>query len=919
MGNKTNLVCPQCSHINPSSSINCQKCNWQLINGQLDKTKYLSIENNASDFTINAQEAKQSKSSEFEQIKLMNQLDDFDIHQVLGKGGMGTVYRARDKTLQRDVAIKVLSNDVLESKYSDILLDEARMASKLNHTNIVTIYDVARSENNNYIVMEWVKGKPLNELIPLQGFPLTTALNYAQQIADGLSFAHKKYIVHRDIKPQNIMVNSQDQIKILDFGIANLFNPKENRSKSREPHQNLGTPQYMSPEQIQGIIPDHRSDIFSFGIVFYQMLCGVNPFKDKDISTLYDSICSGEYIPIQQVLPELPVRIGKLVYKLLTPQRNERWQNTEELSKEIHAFYKEHTDKKNWWQRQHWLGKVAVTLPFIFFISWGLQDILFPTSTQQLIERRLQEATKIAILPFDNISGDPEIQIFSDGLTVNLSSDLSAIASEQGNTWIVPSSETRRIKNLTPKSVSDKYGVNIILTGSIQHMGSKRLLVLTLINASNGQQLKTTEININAEQLFQAHSLVREEALSLLNWSIPEASLAKFNALRPQLDGVYKEYVKGKGYLYRYDRNNNLDNSMEAFKQAVKLDPSYQNAYIGMAEVTLLFFNRSMESHWLDEIMSIIDKLEAINPNHKQINNLRANVAMIRGNYESAVKLYQSSIDQSPRLIQAKRGLARAYSKLGDINNAENVFNQVIQQAPNNWRVISDFGMFYFKNGNYNKSLNHFKKLIEISPNNHFGYTLTAAAYYSINDIDNAINYTKKSIELKPTDNAHSNLGTMFFSIGKYEDAIESYKSALEISEDNYIIWGNLADAYKASKKSMSISSYTQASELAKLSLDTNSNDSYTKSHLSYYLANLNNTKDSLFYASQINENNTGLENFIAALTYEQLDMTEESIRHLVFAIDKNYPINEITNTPFLKKAKNNEKFSMIIKQTNNL
>ncbi|MFK8011299.1 MAG: protein kinase [Marinicellaceae bacterium] len=918
MGNNVNLICPQCSHINPSSSSNCQTCNWQLINEQIDQTKYVSFEKFEAEFTINAQQVKQNKSSEFEQVKLINHLNDFDIHQVLGKGGMGTVYQASDKTLQRDVAIKILSNDILESKYSDILLDEARMASKLNHTNIVTIYDVARSENNNYIVMEWVKGKPLSELIPDRGLPFITALYYAQQIAYGLSFAHEKYIVHRDIKPQNIMINNQDQIKILDFGIANLFNPKENRSKSREPNKNLGTPQYMSPEQIQGIIPDHRSDIFSFGIVFYQMLCGENPFKGKDITTLYDSICSGNYIPIQQILPELPVRISKLVDKLLSPQRNERWQNTEELSQEIHAIYKEHTDKKNWWQSRHWLGKAAIILPFIFIISWSLQDILFPASTQQLLEKRLQEATKIAILPFDNISGDPEIQIFSDGLAVNLSSDLSAIASEKGNTWILPSSETRRIENLTPKSVSDKYGVNLILTGSIQHMGSTRLLVLNLLNASNGQPLKTTEININAEQLFQAHSLVREEALSLLNWSITENSLAKFNALRPQLDGAYKEYVKGRGYLYRYDQNNNLDKSMAAFKKAVKLDPSYQNAYIGMAEVIVLFFNRSMESHWLDDLTAIIDKLESINSNHNQINNLRANVAMKQGNYELAVQLYQSSIAQSPRLIQAKRGLARAYSKLGDNNNAEKIFNQVIQQAPNNWRLISDVGMFYFKNGNYNKSLNYFKKLIKISPNNHFGYTLTAAAYYSMDDLDNAIDFTKKSIELEPTDNAYSNLGTMLFSTGKYEDAIGAYKSALEISQDNYIIWGNLADAYKASEKPMSFSSYEQASELAQLSLKTNSNDSYTKSHLSYYLANLNNTADALFYASQINENNTGLENFITALTYEQLGMTEESIRHLVFAVDKNYPINEITNTPFLKKAKNNEKFSMIINQTNN-
>jgi serine/threonine-protein kinase len=862
--------------------------------------------------------------SEKQTFYFAGNLAHFEIHEILGQGGMGAVYHAKDKTLHRDVAIKMLRPMAASSQINtEALLDEARLASKLNHPNIVTIYDVARNQDSNYIVMEWIDGQSLDEIIPLNGLKLEKALEYACQIADGLANAHQKYIIHRDIKPHNIMLSPENTIKILDFGIAGYLNQStddsENSDKNLDNEQaseqtSTGTPSYMSPEQAKGLNLDQRSDIFSFGIVLYQMLCGKRPFIGKNFTELKEHICTGRYTPIQQQLPELPLNIVQLVNKMLATAKDQRWQSSAELAEALHNIYDKFTYKKNWWQRRGWLSKAAIILPFVLAIGWSSKEILFPASTQQLIERQLQEANKIAILPFENISGDPEIQLFGDGLAVNLGSDLAAIASYQGNTWIVPSTEISRMKDQSLKAVADKYGVNIILTGSIQHMGSTRLMVLNLLDASTGQQVKTTEISIDAENLFQGYDQIRAQALHLLDWSIPNDLKTKFESQRPQLDGAYKEYVKGQGYLYRYDQIDNLNNALNAFKNSIKLDENYEKAYVGLSESYLNKFIKTKNVDWLTTMELTIKKLQTLNSKNNQINFLFAEIAMQKGEYQNAVKLYKESVRVNPKHIQSQIGLAKALNKNGNIEMAEKIYQKAIKSAPNNWSVVLNFGIFYFQNGNYKNSQTQFKRLIEMSPNNLYGYRLTAASNYYLGDIKTAIVYTKKAIDINPTDEALANLGTMLFSIEKYKDSIDAYKKALELNDTSYLIWGNLADAYKLNKNKKNQTSYKNAISIAKDSLRTNPNDSTVKAALAYYLANLQKTKEALFFAEQIGEQNTGYDNYFVATAFDQLGMIDKTLWHLKIAIEKNYPLKEIKNTPLLKNSRKDIRFLNLIK-----
>ncbi len=468
------------------------------------------------------------------------------------------------------------------------------------------------------------------------------------------------------------------------------------------------------------------------------------------------------------------------------------------------------------------------------------------------------------------------------------------------------------MKEVTPKTVADKYGVNLILTGSLQHMGSTRLLVLNLLNAANGQQVKTAEVSIDADELFQGHDLIRTQALELLGWTVPEELTAKFMAQRPQLDGAFKEYVQGRGYLYRFDQVGNLDKALETFERAIEIDPNYENAYVGLAEAQLRKFLKTGETLWLETMDNVISKLSQISPQNTQVKFLSAELAMKKGEYETAIQLYQESVDQNPNHALSQIGLAKAFYKNGNKAMAENIYQIVSQSEPNNWRVISGFGIFYFQVSNYQGALEQFKLLSEMSPNNDVGVRNMAAAYYSLGDIENAIVYTKQAIELNPSDRAYSNLGTMLFYIKSFDEAIEAYRKAVELQNTYYVHWGNLGDAYRMTKSSKAKASYQKAVGFALEALDLNPNDTTLIADLAYYYANTDQKDLSLMYAKQIGEGHSATDNFMVATAYEVLGDTDMVLNHLTQAINKNYPLDEILNTPLLESSRKDIRFAQL-------
>lgn len=872
-----------------------------------------------------------------------NSMAHFKIIDILGKGGMGAVYKAKDLTLERFVAIKMIR---INHSEQSLILAEARTISKLNHPNIVTVYDIARDNEANFIVMEWVDGLSLNNVIPSNGLSVNKALVYAKQIVAAIACAHQQQVIHRDIKPQNIMVDSNGRIKILDFGIAALVEPEalstdkkmaneqitsvDNQSSTHyQLHSSaVGSPQYMSPEQIRGQAGDTRSDLFSLGIVLYEMLTGVKPFLGLNFKQISQAITRGEYTPLTEFKRdnkekhknesnnELPTELIAIVEKLLQVEPSVRYQTAEELAQDVNVIDEKINHKKNWWQQQHWLTKTLLVIPLITIFSWSLRSILFPPSTQELIARQLVESKKIAFLPFDNISGDPVLQIFSDGIATMLSSDLAEVGYQQGDgtTWVLPSSEIRHLENPSVEGIYNKYGVDSIVTGSIQHMGSTRNLHLSLVNGADGRQLKSVQLTLDANNLFEAQTNIRQQVIALLGWQIPSELTQKFTQKKPVLDGAYKHYLAGLGYSYRYDVGENIDRAIEAFTSAIAMDTSYADAYVGLAEAQLQKFLEVQDVTLLNVMVETIEKLIKIDSDHQLISYLEGKLKYHQGSYIKAIQLLHKSIEEKAKFLKAYTSLANSYQALGDEDKAEEILLTAYEIMPNNNKVLISLGNFYFANGSYHRAIEVFELLSVQAPNNYIAYLNMSACYYLIGDINQSILAAEKSLKIQPNNYiAYSNLGTSYFGLKDYEQSVIAFESMLALNDSDYLNWGNLADAYRFAESDKYIKTFEKAILLAEQALQLNPNNKTVIASLAYFYANLSNVEKTIHYANKVTKEDVGEDSFFIAAAYARLNMEEAAIKYVEFAINNNYSIAEISSSPLLSNLKNNLSYQELI------
>jgi len=841
----------------------------------------------------------------------------FKIIDILGKGGMGAVYKAKDLELERFVAIKMIR---LTNSEQDLILEEAKTISKLNHPNIVTVYDIARGDNANFIVMEWIEGSSLNNHIPSQGLPLTKVLTYAQQIVSAIACAHQQGVIHRDIKPQNIMVEADDRIKILDFGISGLNDSQSKKALARANSQLkftalTGTPHYMAPEQIKGEYTDERSDLFSLGIVLYEMLTGTKPFLGLNIQQITQAITTGDYTPLAESKPDLPSDITECIDKLLLTHPQQRYQTAAELEQDINAINNRVNQKKNWWQQQHWLTKILIVAPLLALLSWNFNSVLFPPSTQELIERQLVESKKIAFLPFDNISGDPVLQIFSDGVASMLSSDLAEVGYQQGDgtTWVLPASEIRRLEEPSVKGIYNEYGVDLIVTGSIQHMGSTRSVNLSLVNGADGRQLKSVQLSINADNLFEAQTHIRQQVMQLIGWTIPTELQQSFAADKPALDGAYKHYLQGQGYLYRFDHADNIERAEKSFQAAIDLDKNYADAYVGLAQVQLKSFSLTQDVNMLNKMTATVEYLRVQDALHPLLSYLRGEVKFNQGNYNAAINLFNQGIEFKPLFLMSYINLSNSYLEIGEFKKAEEILQHAFEINPNNITVLTHLGIFHFNNGQYKRAIDYFSKLATQAPNNYIAYLNISACHYLSGNIDKAILAAKKSLTIQEDYFAYSNLGTYYFLLKDYQKSVVAYEKMIFLNDIDFINWGNLADAYRFSNNSKYMKTFHVAINLAEKVLIVNPNQKDAIASLAYYYANIGKRGKAISFAQKITKDDSGENLFSVAAAYARLDMKYLSIQYLTYAIERNYSVSEIKASPLFESLQVDTEFIRLV------
>ena len=848
-------------------------------------------------------------------------LGPYEILNLVGTGGMGHVYRARDSRLGREVALKTLPASIASNRDRlDRFEKEARLASSLNHPNIVTIYDIGESNSIPYIAMELVAGSTLREILGQGPMPPSQLVNVALQIADGLAKAHDAGIVHRDLKPENVMVTTDGLAKILDFGIGkHQFTGSISSSAETvqatagltTPSIIIGTANYMSPEQAAGREVDFRSDQFSFGSALYEMTTGRQPFsRDTAVQTM-SAIIAESPQPIGVVSRSLPDPLRDIMLRCLQKDPNKRYASTRDLAadlRKLSSLLQAGEVELTRPPRTLTVGKrarltAAVMLGAIVLILGS--TIVSPKIRQFLSRSEIVEpipsAKNVLVLPFRSIGENVDDQEFAAGLTAALNSALTHLTTIP-SLQVAPSSEVASRHITNPEDAKKILGANLVVTGTTEHEGDALRVSWNVVDTATFKQLRTRTISVKLSELSAVENRTIGGVLETLELDLKPADREALTLHDTQVPAAKDFYLRARGYLQEYDKPENIAHAISLFEDARNLDPGYSLAYAGLGEAYWRKYQKTQQTEWIDSAQEACKK--ALIPNEKlaAAHGCLATVNSGTGHYEEAIKEFQRALESEPTNDEFRRELARTEEKLGKIQDAEKTLQQAITLRPHYWANYNLLGHFYFNQGRYADAAEMFSQVIKLAPDSLYGYSNLGGTYVRLGRYSDAIPMFERSASIRPTATAYSNLATAYFNRRRFIEAASQFEKAAKLDEKNYAIWGNLGDAYywAPGMRSQAPDAYRKAIALGEEAAKVNPRDAILLSRIAGYYAMNDERQPALGYLNRAlgilpNEPSVRLK---AALIHNHFKEVDQTLEWLENAAKAGYSITTIRDLP---------------------
>jgi len=530
-------------------------------------------------------------------LALGTKLGDYEVQALLGAGGMGEVYRARDARLRREVAIKVLPAVV--SSHTDRLRrfeQEAQAAAALNHPNILAVYQMGEYQGSLYIVSELLEGETLREQIRRGRIALPRVMDYGVQMAQGVSAAHEKGIVHRDLKPENLFVTTSGRVKILDFGLAKLTQPQPGSEHSAatlgsetEPGMVMGTIGYMSPEQVRGLTVDHRADIFALGAILYEMLTGKRAFQKPTFADTMSAILNEDPPEISQILTNIPPDLRRIVVRCLDKNPQQRFQSVSDLAFALQAL--SDSVRTGRFQNSALSGRkisvavLTVVVTTAISVVVGL-SVAKPGNWHNWLRPRSStgsatEIHSLAVLPLQNLSDDPAQEYFADGMTEELTTDLSKL----GAVRVISRTSAMRYKGakMPLPEIARELNVDGVIEGSVERSGNRLRITAQLIHAPSDTHLWAESYERDLRDVLSLQDEIARDVANRIRVKLTpseEARLSGSGAIDPE---AYQSYLEGR-YYWNLRTEEGFNKAIAYFRHAMEKDPRYAVAYAGLAQ-----------------------------------------------------------------------------------------------------------------------------------------------------------------------------------------------------------------------------------------------------------------------------------------------------------------------------------------------
>jgi serine/threonine-protein kinase len=773
-------------------------------------------------------------------------LGRYEIRSKIGAGGMGEVYLAHDPQLRRLVALKILPSEFMQSENRLRRFEqEAYAASALNHPNIITIHEIGKTESLHYIVTEYVEGESLRQHMagsasqaapggsPMKSAPLKLGevLDTAIQIASALSAAHAAGIIHRDIKPDNVMLRRDGIAKVLDFGLAKLTATQTSDIDPEAATRALintgagvvmGTASYMSPEQARGLEVDARTDIWSLGVMLYEMAVGRAPFEGATPTEVIARIIEREPAPLTRYSPELPAELARIITKALEKDREERYQTTKDLLIDLKRL-KRRIEIDNEIERSIQPEQFGVSPSGVPGAQTSAPEGGPPneqaTSSAEYIVNEIKRhklaalvallivaaaliglwfyvrsrdtqgpINSVAVLPFINASGNSDVEYLSDGITESLINSLSQLLKLS----VKARSSVFRYKGkeVEPQQVAKELSVQAILTGRVVQRGDDLTLYLSLVDGRNGNQIWGEQYSRKLTDLVSLQSEIARDVSQKLQVRLSGADKQKLAKNYTENAEAYQLYLKGRYHLFKLKRSE-TQKGVEYFQQAIAIDPSYALAYVGLAEAyrALTLSGEMPSTEYMPKARAAAQKAIEIDETLAEAHSALGMIIMwYDWDWNDAEKQCKRALELNPNSSDAHLVYAHLLSNTGRHAGALAEAKRARELDPLNLRTNTLEGQFLIHAGRTDEALARFQKIFELDSNFWFAHVFASSAYIEKGMFAEAVAEAHKARELSGgISHPFSFLGYALAKSGKQAEARAVLEELLKLSTERYV------------------------------------------------------------------------------------------------------------------------------------